>query len=191
MTPQCETPISEGTLIDYWARDLEDADETQRVEAHLFGCADCSARLERLAALGAGLTTLARQGRFSGVVSRTLLNRLQRDGVRVRMFSILPGETVPCAVFPGDELMVAVLRADFTGVDTVKLSVTGPGGVSMGQYDSVPVLGPADEVLWANPATAVREMPSMRIDLALASAADTGVELGRYALEHSASGQPL
>jgi len=185
MTPRCQAPIAESTLIDYWARDLEDSDEGDRVETHLFGCGECSARLEGLAALGAGLRTLARQGRFSGIVSRALLNRLQRDGVRVRVFAILPGETVPCAVFPGDVLMVVTLRADFTGVDAVTLSVTGPGGVSMGQYDHVPVSGPADEVLWVNPATVVREMPSMRIDLALASAADTGVELGRYALEHS------
>jgi hypothetical protein len=185
MTRECQAPISEGALIDYWVRDLADADETDRIEAHLFGCADCSARLEQVAVLGAGLTTLARQGRFSGIVSRALLNRLQRDGVRVRTFAILPGETVPCAVFPDDELMVVMLRADFTGVDAVTLSVTGPGGVSMGQYDHVPVSGPADEVLWVNPATVVREMPTMRIDLALASAADTGVELGRYRLEHS------
>jgi hypothetical protein len=185
MTSGCHAPIPEDRLIDYWARDLEDSAETDRIEAHLFGCADCSSRLERLAALGAGLTTLARQGRFSGLVSRALLNRLQRDGVHVRMFTMVPGETVPCAVFPGDDLVVTVLRADFTGVDAVTLSVTGPGGVSMGQYDHVPVSGPADEVIWANPAALVHEMPSMRIDLALASAADTGVELGRYTLEHS------
>ena len=97
-----------------------------RVEEHLFACGDCSARLDQMAALGAGLATLVRQGRVSGIVSRAILNRLQRDGVRVRMFWLAPGETVPCAVFPGDDVIVTALRADFSGVDTVTLSVTGP-----------------------------------------------------------------
>ena len=122
-----------------------------RVEEHLFACGDCSARLQQMAALGAGLATLVRQGRVSGIVSRAILNRLQRDGVHVRMFSLLPGETVPCAVFPGDDLIVTSLRADFSGVDAVTLSVTGPGDSPFSRYDDVPVSGPGGEVLWATP----------------------------------------
>jgi hypothetical protein len=101
---------------------LADGDEMDRVEEHLFACGECSARLHRLAAFGPGLATLVRQGRVSGIVSRALLNRMQRDGIHVRMYSLVPGETVPCAVFPGDDLVVAALRADFSGVDAVTLS---------------------------------------------------------------------
>ena len=32
------------------------------------------------------------------------------------MYSLAPGETVPCAVFPGDDLVVAALRADYPDV---------------------------------------------------------------------------
>ena len=85
MMPGCQAPIPEGTLLDYWARDLAAGDE-DRVEAHLFACGDCSARLHRLAALGPGLATLVGQGRVSGIVSRALLNRMQRDGIHVRMY---------------------------------------------------------------------------------------------------------
>src|SRR5580765_3047511 len=126
MMPGCQAPIPDATLLDYRARDLADGDETDRVEEHLFACADCSARLQQLAALGTGLAARVRQGRVSGMVSRALLNRMQRDGSHVRMYSLVPGETVPCAVFPGDDLVVAALRADFSGVDAVTLSVTGP-----------------------------------------------------------------
>jgi len=121
MMPRCQAPISDGTLLDYWAHDLADGDETGQVEEHLFACGDCSARLHRLAALGTGLATLVRQGRVAGIVSRTLLNRMQRDGLHIRMYSLVPGETVPCAVFPGDDLIVTALRADFSagGRDTV------------------------------------------------------------------------
>ena len=89
MMAGCKAPIPEGTLLDYWACDLADGDETERVEEHLFACGDCSARLHHLAALGTGLAALVRQGRVSGIVSRAILNRLQRDGVHVRMFSLV------------------------------------------------------------------------------------------------------
>ena len=88
MMAGCNAPIPEETLVDYWARDLADGDETDRVEEHLFACGECSARLHQLAALGTGLATLMRQGRVSGIVSRVILNRLQRDGVHVRMYPL-------------------------------------------------------------------------------------------------------
>ena len=190
MMPRCQAPIPDGTLLDYWAGDLAVGDETDRVEEHLFACGDCSARLHRLTAFGPGLATLVRQGRVSGIVSRTLLNRMQRDGIHVRMYSLVPGETVPCAVFPGDDLVVAALRADFSGVDAVTLSVTWPADSPSGKIDDVPVSGPDAEVLWATPAAVVRQMPSMRLQLTLASAGATCAELGRYVLDHSASTLP-
>ena len=190
MRPRCQVPIPDGILLDYWARDLAGDDETDRVEEHLFACDDCSARLYRLAALGPGLATLVRQGRISGIVSRALLNRMQRDGIHVRMYSLVPGETVPCAVFPGDDLVVTALRADFSGVDAVTLSVTGPGDSPVSQLDNVPVSGPDAEVFWATPAAVVRQMTSTRLLLTLASAGDTRAELGRYVLDHSASTPP-
>ncbi len=186
MMATCQAPIPEETLIDYWTHDLADSAESDRVEEHLFACGDCSARLQHLAALGTGLAALVRQGRFAGIVSRAILNRLQRDGVHVRMFWLSPGETVPCAVFPGDDLVVTALRADFSGVDAVTLSVTGPEESSFGKYDDVPVAGLGGELLWATPSAVVQQMPSMRLQLTLTSAAATHAELGRYVLEHTA-----
>jgi hypothetical protein len=190
MMPRCNTPIPDETLLDYWARDLSEGDETGPVEEHLFACGDCSARLYQMASLGAGVATLARQGRVSGTLSRALLNRMQRDGVHVRLYSLLPGETVPCAAFPGDDLLVASLRADFSGVSAVTLVVTGPGDSPMSEVDEVPVSGPDGEVLWAMPGAVVRQMPSMRLRLTLVSTHATRAELGTYVLDHSASNQP-
>jgi hypothetical protein len=190
MMLQCQAPIPDATLLDYWARDLRDGAEMNQVEEHLFACGDCSARLHDMAALGAGLAALVRQGRVSGMVSRAMLNRLQRDGVHVRMFWLAPGETVPCAVFPGDDLIVAALRADFSGVDAVTLSVTGPEGSPFGRYDDIPVSRPDGELLWVNPAARLHQLPSMRLELTLTSAGATRIELGRYVLEHSALTPP-
>ena len=160
--------------------------ESERVEEHVFACGDCSERLNQLAAIGAGLTSLVRQGRLSGIVSRALLNRLQRDGIHVRMYSLLPGETVACAVFPGDDLVVTALRADFSGVDALTLSVTGPAGTPIAWFDDVPMPGPGGEVFYVTPAAVVHEMASARVELTLASAGARSVELGRYVLEHTA-----
>jgi len=186
MMQRCQTPIADAILLDYWARDLPDGSDLDRVEEHLFACGDCTARLDGIAALGTGLAALVRQGRVSGIVSRAMLNRMQRDGVHVRMYSLAPGETVPCAVFPGDDLIVAALRADFSSVDAVALSVTGSEGSPFRQYDNVPIPGPNDELFWATPAAVVREMPSMRLQLTLSSTGAAQEELGRYVLEHSA-----
>lgn len=185
--PECEAPIAETALLDYWARDPAETHDTERIEEHLFACGACTARLQALASLGASLTTLVRQGRVSGIVSRALLNRMQRDGVHVRMFSLRPGETVPCCVFPDDDLIVTSLRADLSAVDAVTLSVTGPGDTPFGRVDNVPVSRPDGEVLWATPAAVVRQLPTVRLQLTLASAAETPTELARYVLEHSAS----
>ena len=90
MTAPCESPLTDDQLTEYWAHDLA-PDGDAAVEAHLFTCATCAARLEELSALGSGVAALARQGRIAGIISRALLNQLQHDGVRVRYYSVSPG----------------------------------------------------------------------------------------------------
>ena len=99
----------------------------------------------------------------------------------------LPGETVPCGVFPGDDLVVVAMAADFSGAEAVTLSVTGPGNSPMSEIDNVPVSGMDRELLWAMPASSVRQLPSIRVQLTLRSAGATRTLLGTYALEHSAA----
>jgi len=106
MTVNCDAPIGDETLLDYWSGDLM-ADDADRIEQHLFTCGECAARLERIAAIGAGIARLVREGRIGGIISRTLLNRMQRDGLHVRLYSVQPGETVPCAAFADDDVVVA------------------------------------------------------------------------------------
>ena len=186
MMRPCEAPVSDALLLDYWAGDLVEGSESEALEEHLFACAACTGRLRQMAALGSGVATLARQGRTFGIVSREMLNRLQRDGTRVRMFWLAPGETVPCAVFPGDDVIVTALRADFSGVDAVTVSVMGPDA-PFGEFEDVPVSAAHGEVLWATPAALVQQLPSIRLEIIMTSSGDTPTELGRYVLEHSAS----
>jgi anti-sigma factor RsiW len=183
---ECDAPLPDEMLLDYWAGDSA-PDATEAVEAHLFECGDCAARLTRLASMGAGVAALVRQGRVSGIISRALLNRMQRDGVNLRLYALSPGETVPCAVFPGDDLVVASLRADFSNVHAVTLSVIGPEEWPVSEVGEVPVAPSESEVLWAVAGAVVRQMPSMRLRLTLSSADADGAVLGEYVLEHSAA----
>ena len=185
MTPACDAPIPDDELLDYWIHAV-DAAAADRIEEHVFSCDACTARLEAMTALGAGLAALVRRGRVSGVVSRTLLNRLQRDGVRVRLFSLSPGECLPCAAFPGDDLLVIALRAELRGTDMVDLAVIAPDGTAMDEMFNVPVGDEDVEILWATPGDRVRQIPTSRLRLTLRAPAAGGAVLAEYELDHTA-----
>jgi hypothetical protein len=179
----CDARISDDTLLAHWF-DRSGGDDTEALEAHLFGCAACADRISELVALGHGISALARQGRLSGVIPRGVLNRLQRDGVRIRTYTLAPGETVPCAAFPGDDIIATALQADLSGVTAVSLSSEGPG-TPVRALNDVPV-GPADrDVIWVLPASVVREMPSTRLTITMRAVSDAPRVLGEYVLEHS------
>jgi len=184
MTTPCQAPIPDETLLSYWVGDAT-PNEVEDIEAHLFGCGSCTERLGDLASMGKGLATLARRGGLSGIVSRTLFNRMQRDGLKVRLYALSPGETVPCAVFQDDDVVVASLRADFSKVQSVALSVTGPDDMPVARFTDIPVDPDEGEVFWALPGDVVRQMPSIRLALALTSATDEHAVVGEYVLEHT------
>lgn len=187
MTPGCDAPIADEVLLDYWIGALEDGD-TERVEDHLFSCAGCAARLDAMASIGAGLADLVRGGRISGVVSRTLLNRLQRNGVHVRMYSLRPGERIPCAAYPDDDVLILALRADFAGADAVSIALTGPDDRLLDRVDDVPVARGEVELLWASAGDAVRRLPSTHVRLTVRSRAEGAPVLAEYELDHTAFG---
>lgn len=185
MTPACDTPITDETTVDYWAGGLP-AQQAEAIEEHVFSCAACAARLEAVATMAASITSLARQGRISGIISRAMLNQLQHDGVRVRVYSLLPGEVVPCAVFPDDDLVVTSMRGNFAGVDAVTISVVGSGPLSGIMLEDVPVPGAEGELLWAAPGSLIRQMPTSRVTLTLNAGRADGPRIGEYVLDHRA-----
>lgn len=179
----CSAGISDERLLAYWTGELP-ADEAAMLEDHWFGCERCTARLADYATLQGGVVDLARQGRLSGVVSRALVNRLQRDGVRVRQYSLAAGESVACAVFPGDDLIITSLRADLSAESGVAASVEGPEPVAH-EFEDVPIVPSDGEVLFALPAHVARALPSTRLAFTVRSTAAGHRVLGEYVLEHS------
>ena len=186
MTPGCAAPLDVDTLLSYWAGDMSER-EADVLEAHLFTCAACAGRLGGIAALGDGVATLTRRGRVSGIISPAIMNRLARDGVRVRLYSIAPGEAVPCAVWPTDDVLVVALRADLAGITSVSLSIASADDRLIEQIDDVAVSSGDGAVLYASPGHLIRRMPSVRVRFTLVNNVEREHVLGAYVLEHSAS----
>src|SRR5262245_3490528 len=82
----CANPIAGGTLVDYWAGDLDEAG-TAAVDEHLFGCADCTAASARVAAVAQAL-----RAEIPSVVLRSAVERLRARGTRLRENRFVPGD---------------------------------------------------------------------------------------------------
>jgi hypothetical protein len=181
--PQCDRL---ALVVDYAAGDLPEA-EAAIIEEHLFSCAQCGRRAAELDALLRGIRSAVRTAEVGGFVSDSLLNRLSREGVRIRTFVLSPGAIVPCAVWEEDELMVLRLRADFGDASMVTLSQR-VGGAEVSRTTGEVVPG-SQEILFATPAARVRELPVVEVDIRLTAHDANGERaLGSYTLAH---GGPL
>lgn len=179
--------ITLADLTDYAAGELTDADAAV-IEEHLFTCAACGARAAEFDAMLRAIGAAARSAGIGGFVTEAVLNRLSRDGVRVRTFTLAPGAMVPCAVWEGDELMVLRLRGDFGDAGEVTLSQR-VAGAEVNRASGAIVPAAHDELIFATPAAWIRELPAVELDLQL-TANDGGDErpIARYTLVH---GGPL
>ena len=174
-----------GELADYWTSDITPADAEQ-IETHVFECERCARMLAEADRLRAGIRDLARSGNVQAFVNDALLNRLARDGVRVRSYALGPGETVRCAVWADDDVIVARLRADFTGVESVDAEMRFDTGEEWAQATDVPVRQGETELVLALPAGLVRNAPTVPMRLTLRHSAGSSGEriLAQYVFHH-------
>jgi len=170
-------------LTDYAAGELPEA-EAAAIEEHLFSCVECGARAAEFDALVRAIPGAVQSAEVGGFVTDDVLNRLARDGVRIRTFVLSPGAVVPCAVWDTDELMVLRLRGDFTGASEVTLSERVAGAEMVRATCQVAPSPPA-ELIFATPADWVRRLPVVHVDVSL-TANDAGGErsIGSYTLVH-------
>jgi hypothetical protein len=170
-------------LADYWTSD-EDVD-LQAIEEHVFACSSCARLLAEAEDLRTAIRMATRSGHVQAFITDGVLNRLSREGVRVRTFALEPGEAVQCAAWADDEIIVARLRGDFASVDSADADLRLETGEPWGHGVDIPVRPGATELLLALPAAAVRHAPSvpMRLTLTAASGSSRGV-IGEYIFEH-------
>lgn len=183
--PDCARPISPADVFDYWAGELQPDDE-QSIEDHVFTCAACTATLAEAEALARGVRTLVRSGMFHAFVSDSVLNRLAREGTRIRTFVLSPGDVVPCAVWDDDEVVVTRLRGDFSGVETVSVTATLATGQELSRSESIAVRAGQHELIDAISAEWLRQLPAATVQLRV-TATRQGEErlLGQYTLVHA------
>lgn len=182
--PGCER-IALADLTDYAAGEPAGAGAAA-IEEHLFSCADCGARAAELDALGRAIGAAVRSAQVGGFMTDAVLNRLARDGVRVRSFALSPGAIVPCAVWDDDELMALRLHGDFSGASEITLSQRVAGtevSRATGQ-----VAASHGEIIYALPAAWVRQLPVVDVEVLLI-AHDAGEDrpIGSYTLVHGGS----
>jgi len=184
-SPQCRQ-LALTDLIDYAAGEL-DATDAAAIEEHLFSCADCGTLAAECDALLRAIPGAVRSAAVGGFITDAVLNRLAREGVRLRMFALSPGAVVPCAVWDEDELMALRLRADFGGASKFTLSqqiagtevIRATGQIAASRHG---------EIIFAIPAAWVRQLPATNVDLRLtAHAHGEERQIGSYTLVHEGS----
>jgi anti-sigma factor RsiW len=174
-----------GELADYWTSDLTSS-ETERIEAHVFECADCAARLAESERLRTRLRDTIRTGAFHAVITDSVLNRLSRDGVRVRAYTIDPGDRLECAVWADDEVLVARLRGDFTGLSSVSSVMRLDTGEEVDRVVDAPVRDGSRELLFALSAEGIRHGPNAPMRLTVTAGPDPQGRdvLAEYVFDH-------
>lgn len=173
-------------LADWWAGELEPA-RADALEEHLLACDGCTARAGRTGDLARGLAALARAGAVAGPVTPAVLDRLERDGLRVHRYALGPGQVVPCSVWPEDEVMAAVLDvraiAGEAGgrFDLVARAGDGPAI----RVEDVPLDPITGTVIWLTAADGERSRPATQVRFRLLRVIGGGEAVaGEYALAH-------
>jgi hypothetical protein len=182
----CPTPLDFADLVDYWTGDLSPADD-ERVEEHIFACEACGRALAIAESLGRGVADVVRQGRLHSVVTDGILNRLAADGVRIRMYTLEGSAVVPCAVWAGDDLVVARVRGDFSGLDSVTILTRKESGEEIGRQAGIAVRPGQREILNALSAARLRKLPATLVHVIVTGQMASGGErtVAEYTLDHA------
>jgi hypothetical protein len=183
----CAIPLDFTTLVDYWLAESGEPDE-ERIEEHLFQCDDCGRRLAEIAALGAGVRRLARKGAVGLTVTPSFQAAASREGLRTREYRVPPGGSVACTVMPEDDLLVARLEGNFSGVSRLDLVSRLDDGPEQ-RMEDVP-LGGAHELILAQAMPAMRALGRCVVRLRLLDAGPAGERLlGEYTFDHTPAGR--
>jgi anti-sigma factor RsiW len=183
-TPGCER-ITLSDLTDYAAGERPEA--VAAIEEHLFSCAECGARAAEFEALVRAIRPAIRSAEVGGFVTDAVLNRLARDGVRVRTFALFPDAVVQCAVWDGDELLALRLRADFGGASEFTLSQR-IAGAEVSRATGQVAASAHGEIIYAQPAAWIRQLPAVEVEVLL-TVLEGGKDrlIGSYTLVHGGS----
>jgi hypothetical protein len=184
--PTCDSPIDPVVLADYWLALLAEADE-QRVEEHLFECDACGDRLREIIQLSEALSELARSGALRVIVADEFIRHAAESGQRIRQYDFAPGQTVACTISADDDLLVARLAADLSGVERVDLSFFDPKGNERHRMVDIPVRADMARVIFHESAVMGKKSPTTSMVARMLSIGQDGSErlIGEYTFHHT------
>ncbi len=184
----CASPLDFTNLVAYWLTESGERDE-ERIEEHLFQCDDCGRRLGDVAALGAGVRRLAREGAVGLTVTPSFLAAASREGLRTREYRVPPRGSVACTVMPEDDLLVARLEGDFSGVSRLDLVSRLDDGPER-RIEDIPLGVGAHELILAQAMPAMRALGRCVVRLRLFDTGAAGERpLGEYTFDHTPAGR--
>ena len=184
----CASPIEAVLLADYWLADLRPAEESA-IEEHLMGCETCSRELEHIVALASGIRKLARQGALKMVVTEEFLDRMAREGRRIRQYAPPSGGSVQCTVTSADHFLVSRLAADLRGVERLDLVLCDAAGNERQRFADIPFRAAPDASVFLNyPVHIARQEPAYTLIMKLMAVTPQGDRLmGEYSFHHTPS----
>lgn len=138
----CE--VEESALLDYTLADLDEA-ASLALEEHLFECAACTARAERLARVVDGLRKWA-----SGppLIATPAIIARHAPPERVQMVEIGPFETRAIPIRDDVDFVVVKVAIDLDGVERVDVLASGPDGEPFAEVVNAP-FDPASGAIFA------------------------------------------
>lgn len=179
----CKDRADFDTLVAYWLGELP-ASREETLESHLFGCAQCSSRLEELAALAAGVRAAVQDGTLTMVVCEPFVEAMRRAGMLLREYRVAPGGSVNCTIGVADDAVVSRLRVPLEGVRRLDFARVRDDAPEVRVAD-VPFDPASGEVLVLPSAAWLKTMPAFRMRMRLIAVGDTGEEqIGEYTFNH-------
>jgi hypothetical protein len=174
----CAKPLGVDALVSYWARDL-DVTESEAVEAHVFGCATCTAMSERIAAVTEKMRSLE-----PAVISAERLAELRAAGRRIEDNFVSPDEHKR-VLFAAQDMIVHHLGGlDLAHVERVSVAVRSHGsGTVVTEYPSVPFDAKAGEVLIACQRHFVVFPPDIAFEVTTFAGGEAK-KVSRYVVDH-------
>ena len=127
----CDRPVSSEALVALLSGDdeLDEAD----LESHLFYCTPCGDEWMKLASLVGGL-----RATIPMVISHAYRERLVASGKRISVVDVPIGVATPARFTPEVDLLVFALKADFAGVDRLRVDIVSPDGSKRFVEEDVP-----------------------------------------------------
>jgi len=180
----CDRPLTDDALLGWWSGEHTPA-EQRELERHLLSCPQCSGRASRMGELADGVAGLVREGAVPTVVLPPVVERLRREGRRIREYRVAAGGGVQCTVGPDDDVVLSRLAADLSGVTRLDLEVQLDDGPSQ-RLSQLPFEPGAGELLLIGQTDELRAMPAQVQKMRLLAVEPAGERLlGEYTFDHT------